>query len=344
MISDSAWRAGRGAGAGGSLRVRGGGRARPHGVAHGAPRTTPHAHSRLSIASRSGSVLEKRYSDTSSCLDEVPGALGVAGVLKLYWEDQPFDQIFNNGNTRFNDVSSLDNGKYNGEAIGLGSSVHLLQIEWQCLRVTQRPEAVVNVGNRSLAAAERSHSVDPTKTMMFQKPPMPLIQEHPIDKLNVENNNERDTSVNNNDVPAEPHSNYVNVTPVTIDAKAEIDYGNYANVDLTATLEKFESSLQILRSAGFSQEELDALEDIPEHEDDISTATTNTVHPSTECCNDHINYMHMEPLEISSSSSNKNCSDNIRRISHVSDPTQHSDTISTVSTRRSSSADFTKKT
>jgi hypothetical protein len=154
------------------------------------------------------------------------------------------------------------------------------------------------------------------------------------------NNNQCDTSVNNNNLPTEALSNYMNVTPVT-KKPVHIDYGNYANVDLTATLEKFESSLQILRSAGFSQEELDALEDIPEHDDDISTATTNTVHP-TDCCND-INYMHMEPLEISSSSSNKNCSDNISRISHVSDPTQHSDTVSTVSTRRSSSADFTKR-
>ncbi|XP_052755130.1 uncharacterized protein LOC113516035 isoform X2 [Galleria mellonella] len=214
------------------------------------------------------------------------------------------------------------------------------------------------------------------------KTPMPLIQEHPIDSstdvsslydtpkklkclLNgqscncshimsetknednnqtIQNNNACDTSVNNNDMSIESHSNYVNVTPVTKKKVPQIDYGNYANVDLTATLEKFESSLQILRSAGFSQDELDALEDIPEHDDDISTATTNTVHPSAECCNDHLNYMHMEPLENSSSSnSNKNYSDNISRISHVSDPTQHSDSISTISTRRSSSADFTKR-
>lgn len=92
-----------------------------------------------------------------------------------------------------------------------------------------------------------------------------------------------------------------------------------------------------MQSAGFSQEDLDALEDIPEH-DDISTATINTVH-ATDC--EHANYMQMEPLESSSSNSNKN-SDNISRISHVSDPT-HSDTVSTMSTRRSSSADFTKK-
>ncbi|XP_045451538.1 uncharacterized protein LOC123660522 [Melitaea cinxia] len=53
--------------------------------------------------------------------------------------------------------------------------------------------------------------------------------------------------------------------------------------------------------------------------------------------------MHMEPLENSSSSNSKNLSDNISRISHLSDPTQHSDTDNTISTRRSSSADFTKR-
>lgn len=152
-----------------------------------------------------------------------------------------------------------------------------------------------------------------------------------------ENNNTCDTSVNDTE-----HSNYVNVTPTTL--KPQIDLSNYANID-RATLEEFESSLRILRDAGFSQEELDALEDIPEHEDDISTVTTNTVHPSTECCNEHMNYMHMEPLENSLSSNSKNFSDNISisRISHVSDPTQHSDTDNTISTRRSSSADFTKR-
>ncbi|XP_049876318.1 uncharacterized protein LOC126373959 [Pectinophora gossypiella] len=212
------------------------------------------------------------------------------------------------------------------------------------------------------------------------KTPMPLIQEHPVDtstdaaslydtpkKLKClmngqacncsqndttpednlqinENNNTCDTSVNNNeDTTLESHSNYVNVTPVTKKPMPQLDYGNYANLDLSATLEKFESSLQILRSAGFSQEELDALDAIPENDDDVSSATTNTVHP-TDCCNEHLNYMHMEPLEVSSSSnSNRNCSDNISRISHVSDPTQHSESDNTISTRRSSSADFTKR-
>lgn len=107
-------------------------------------------------------------------------------------------------------------------------------------------------------------------------------------------------------------------------------------MDLT-TLDKFESSLQILRSAGFSPEDL---EETTELESDVSTA--NTVH-QTECCNNHANYMHMDGLEISiSSNSHKNNSDNVSRISHISDPT-HSDIDNTISTRRSSSADFTKR-
>lgn len=163
-----------------------------------------------------------------------------------------------------------------------------------------------------------------------------LINGQPCACTETKTNNQPDS--NQTETNEESHTNYVNVTPISI--KPELDYGNYMNVDLATTLEKFESSLQILRSAGFSQEELEGLEDIPEHDDDISTATTNTVH-QTECCD--LNFMQTE-LEISSSSnSNKNCSDNISRISHVSDPTQHSESDNTLSTRRSSSADFTKR-
>lgn len=141
----------------------------------------------------------------------------------------------------------------------------------------------------------------------------------------------------------ESHSNYVNIEPVPPRPKKRSDltnHNNYANLDISATLDKFETSLQILRSAGFSQEDLDALEDIPENDDEVN----DTAHPSLDCCNDHLNYVHMEPLEMSNSSnSNKNASDNISRISHVSDPTQNSETDNTTSTRRSSSADFTKR-
>lgn len=210
------------------------------------------------------------------------------------------------------------------------------------------------------------------------KTPMPLIQEHPVD-TNQEASSLYDTpkklkcliygqtcdcSQNTvepkiledqvhaehtcdivNSKVTEPHSNYVNITPVTIDKpQLQLEYTNYANIDLSATLEKFENSLQILRSAGFSQEELDALEDIPEHDDDNISMVTKAAHPSTECCNEHLNYMHMEPLEISSSSnSNKMYSDNVSRISHVSDPSQHTDSFNNLNTRRSSSADFTKR-
>ncbi|CAG4982182.1 unnamed protein product [Colias eurytheme] len=195
------------------------------------------------------------------------------------------------------------------------------------------------------------------------KTPMPLIQEHPAD-VHVDasslydtpkklkcligqpcgcNHNETKNDDNQNNIEStcdnsvNENSNYMNVVPAP--KKPQIDLSNYANID-RATLEEFESSLRILRSAGFSQEELDALEDIPEHDDDISTATNNTVNQN-DCCNDHLNYMHLEP-ENSCSSNSKNCSDNVSRISHVSDPT-HSETDTTISTRRSSSADFTKR-
>ncbi|XP_013180091.1 PREDICTED: protein Dok-7-like [Papilio xuthus] len=198
------------------------------------------------------------------------------------------------------------------------------------------------------------------------KTPMPLIQEHPIDanseaaslydtpkKLKCLMNGQpcgcshgdqvkADTGQTDEPVgedgaeQADMQSNYVNVTPVT--KTQPVDYGNYANIDLNATLEKFESSLQILRSAGFSQEELDALEDIPEHDDDISTATMNTAVLPADCCPEHAGYLHMGPLD-----SARHCADNISRASHLSDPTQHSDTDNTVSTRRSSSADFTRR-
>ncbi|GBP49491.1 hypothetical protein EVAR_45466_1 [Eumeta japonica] len=210
------------------------------------------------------------------------------------------------------------------------------------------------------------------------KTPMPLIQEHPIDPANNKdastlydtpkklkcliNGQSCNCSLNTEDLKveetAEParaggggggrdgdaeHSNYVNITPVCADAPApRVDYGNYANVDLNATLEKFESSIQILKSAGFSQEEIEALEDIPEHDDDVSTTTANTVHPLTECCNDHLNYMHMEPLDVGGSG-NRNYSDDVSGISHVSDPAQRSDADRAASARRSSSADFTKR-
>ncbi|VVC94572.1 unnamed protein product [Leptidea sinapis] len=143
--------------------------------------------------------------------------------------------------------------------------------------------------------------------------------------------NQTETSDNNE------QTNYANLSPPP--KPPQIDLTNYANID-RATLEEFENSLRILRSAGFSQEELDALDDIPEHDDDLSSTTTNTVHMPTEYCNDHISYMHLE--ESSMSSNSKHLSDNISRISHFSDPT-HSETDNTTSTRRSSSADFTKR-
>ncbi|XP_052743375.1 uncharacterized protein LOC112050638 [Bicyclus anynana] len=393
------------------------------------------AHSRLSVASRSGSVLDKRFSDTSSCMDDCfhqsmrsvsPSWGGPASQTMHCLSD--LDSSLDSNEDKFRRPTSLPRcssctGKIS--QLSRSSTMHtpgsIMSPVWTMENILEKrsdsdrasiysrssgsaseysvprsaclldksfdskraspvacctPTVPVKTGNTCQCwqqpkpcCCRKKTFNGPYENYDVPKTPMPLIQEHPVDvnadaaslydtpkKLKCllqqcdcsmneaknddnqthENNNTCDTSVNNET----EHSNYVNVTPASI--KPQIDLSNYANID-RATLEEFESSLRILRSAGFSQEELDALEDIPEHDDDISTATTNTVHPSTECCNDHLNYMHMEPLESSLSSNSKNFSDNISRISHVSDPTQHSDTDNTISTRRSSSADFTKR-
>ncbi|XP_061718699.1 uncharacterized protein LOC133526203 isoform X1 [Cydia pomonella] len=356
------------------------------------------AQSRLSVASRSGSVLEKRYSDTSSMDDGFPSLRSVSP-----WA--PTSQTMH----CISDLdSSMEEDKFRrptslprcSSCIGkishltrssVGTPGSMMSPVWTMGSIVEKRSDCdrASIYSRSSGSASEYNTESkrgspvccpsiPAKTgpcpcwqpkpcccRKFSGPyenydvpktPMPLIQEHPIDggdtkslydtpkKLKCLLNQTCNCSEakNQDTVHNESHSNYVNVTPMP-EKPTRVHNCNYANLDLSATLEKFESSLQILRSAGFSQEELDALEDIPENDDDISTATTNTVHPSAGCCNEHSNYMHMEPLEISSSSnSNRNCSDNISRISHVSDPTQHSES-DTISTRRSSSADFTKR-
>ncbi|XP_047535224.1 uncharacterized protein LOC125069715 [Vanessa atalanta] len=394
------------------------------------------AHSRLSVASRSGSVLEKRFSDTSSCMDDcfnqsmrsvspswaAPGSQTMHCLSDLDTSLDSNEDKFrrptslprcsscigkishltrsstmNTPGSIMSPVWTMDNimekrsdsdrasiySRSSGSAseYSVPRSACLLDKSFESKRSSPvgccTPTVPVKTGNTCQCwqqpkpcCCKKKTFNGPYENYDVPKTPMPLIQEHPVDVISDaaslydtpkklkcligqscgcalnetkndenqthDNNNTCDTSVNNN---IESHSNYVNVTPTSI---KPIELSNYANIDRT-TLDDFENSLHILRNAGFSQEELDALEDIPEHDDDISTATTNTVHPLTDCCNDHINYMHMEPLEISSSSNSKNFSDNISRISHLSDPTQHSDTDNTISTRRSSSADFTKR-
>ncbi|XP_068617550.1 protein Dok-7-like [Battus philenor] len=393
---------------------------------------TAHSHeaqSRLSVASRSGSVLEKRFSDSSSCVDECfhssarsvsPAWNGPASQTMHCLSD--LDSSLDSNEEKFRRPTSLPRCSFScmGKMSQLTRSStmntpgSMMSPMWTMENIMEKRSDSdrASIYSRSSGSASE-YSVPrgachldksfeskrgspvacctptvPAKTGACQcwqqktctckkkqyngpfenydvpKTPMPLIQEHPIDvnsdaaslydtpkKLKCLMNGqacgcarpvpEADGDACGDHQPADPQSNYVNVTPAA--DNRPVDYGNYANIDLNATLEKFESSLQILRSAGFSQEELDALEDIPEHDDDISTATMNTaVHPN-ECCNDHSNYTHMEPLDSSSSHSNRNFSDNVSRISHVSDPTQASDTDNTASTRRSSSADFTKR-
>ncbi|KAG6447522.1 hypothetical protein O3G_MSEX005006 [Manduca sexta] len=378
------------------------------------------AQSRLSIASRSGSVMEKRFSDTSSCLDDCfhpsmrsvsPSWAGPASHTMhcLSELDGSVD-----GDDKFRRPTSLPRcssciGKISNltRSSTMGTPGSIMSPVWTMDNIIEKRSDSDRASIYSRSSGSASEYSVPRSTCLLdksfdskraspvgcctptvpaktgacqcwqQKPcccrkkpfsgpyenydvpktPMPLIQEHPVDghtdpsslydtpkklKCVISDQpcgceHQQDTDKCDISVSEEPEqANYVNVTPLPKKPAKEVDYGNYANIDLNATLEKFQNSLHILRSAGFSQEELDALEDIPEHDDDISTATTNTVHPSTECC------MHTENAESSSSNSNKNYSDNISRISHISDPT-HSDADLTMSTRRSSSADFTKR-
>ncbi|XP_041981774.1 uncharacterized protein LOC121735161 isoform X2 [Aricia agestis] len=375
---------------------------------------TLHSHeaqSRLSIASRSGSVLEKRFSDTSSCMEDFnqslrsssPWAPNSQTMHCLSDLDSSIDSEDRRRPTSLPRCSScIGKISHLTRSSTMNTPGSLMSPVWTMENILEKRSDSdrASIYSRSSGSAseysvprgcmldksfdsKRSSPVAcctptvPVKTgntcQCWQQPkpcccrkkfngpyenydvpkmPMPLIQEHPGDasaaslydtpkKLKcligrpcgcAEPAPDDNQTQNNNCDTSDSNSNYVNVTP----AKT-LDLSNYANID-RATLEEFESSLRILRSAGFSQEELDALEDIPEH-DDMSTATT--VH-QTDCCTDHLNYMPMEPLENSYSSTSKNYSDNISRISHVSDPT-HSDTDNTMSTRRSSSADFTKR-
>lgn len=61
------------------------------------------------------------------------------------------------------------------------------------------------------------------------------------------------------------HSNYTNIEPIT-DSTVKKTIQEQPSVDLSLILDEFESSEQILRNAGFCQDEIDGLEDIPENE------------------------------------------------------------------------------
>ncbi|CAH2044243.1 unnamed protein product, partial [Iphiclides podalirius] len=379
---------------------------------------THEAQSRLSVASRSGSVLEKRFSDTSSCADECfhssmrsvsPAWNGPASQTMHCLSD--LDSSLDSNEDKFRRPTSLPRCSFScmGKMSQLTRSStmatpgSMMSPVWTMENIMEKrsdsdrasiysrssgsaseysvprgaclldksfeskrgspvacctPTVPVKTGNTcqcwqqpKTCSCRKKQYNGPYENYDVPKTPMPLIQEHP-DSARSDAASLYDTpkklkclingqacvcshSADKSEGARQPDAcdtnepdqcNYVNVTPT----KGELDYGNYANIDLNATLEKFESSLQILRSAGFSQEELDALEDIPEHED--STATLDTAVPNC----DHSDYTPMD-------SSSRNLSDNVSRISHVSDPTQHSDTENTVSTRRSSSADFTRQ-
>ncbi|CAG9564451.1 unnamed protein product [Danaus chrysippus] len=364
---------------------------------------THEAHSRLSIASRSGSVLEKRFSDTSSCMDDcfnqslrsvspawpAPTSHTMHCLSDLDSSLDSNDDKFrrptslprcsscvgkishltrsstmNTPGSMMSPVWTMDNiiekrsdsdrasiySRSSGSAseYSVPRSACMLDKSFENKRGSPvagcTPTVPVKTGctcwqqTRTCCCKKKTFN-GPYENYDVPKTPMPLIKEHPVDSTDAaslydtpkklkcltgqcscshNDNKEEQTHAHTDDT----NTNYVNVTP-----QQDIDLSNYANID-KATLEEFESSLRILRSAGFSQEELDALEDIPEH-DDKQRATS-------ECCNN------MEHTENSSCSNSKH-SDNISRISHVSDNTQQTSSDNTISTRRASSADFTKR-
>ncbi|OWR43660.1 hypothetical protein KGM_201006B, partial [Danaus plexippus plexippus] len=381
---------------------------------------THEAHSRLSIASRSGSVLEKRFSDTSSCMEDcfnqslrsvspawpAPTSHTMHCLSDLDSSMDSNDDKFrrptslprcsscvgkishltrsstlNTPGSMMSPVWTMDNimekrsdsdrasiySRSSGSAseYSVPRSACMLDKSFEAKRGSPvavcTPTVPAKTGctcwqqTRTCCCKKKTFN-GPYENYDVPKTPMPLIKEHPADSAEASslydtpkklkcltgqcacshNDNQEEQTHTAYTETGDTNANYVNVTP-----QQDIDLSNYANID-KATLDEFESSLRILRSAGFSQEELDALEDIPEHDRDMAAAPNDAAHPPAECCNRHASYMHMEPLENSSCSNSKH-SDNISRISHVSDPTQQSESDNTISTRRSSSADFTKR-
>lgn len=75
-----------------------------------------------------------------------------------------------------------------------------------------------------------------------------------------------DISISSTNPPTpDCHSNYVNIEPVDDKTKKK-DQSNKELSELTVTLEKYVSSAEILRNAGFSQDEIDELENTAEKE------------------------------------------------------------------------------
>lgn len=142
----------------------------------------------------------------------------------------------------------------------------------------------------------------------------------PVNKLALDLTiTEEDTTVN---------SNYINIEP---SVSTPNNILNQPVEDLSLSLEEFESSAQILRIAGFSQDEIDGLEDIPENEPLSNKSTPNkTCQP---------NYMCMEPQDAKSTPIVNKDVKTPEKICFESSFTENAK----LTRRKSSSADFLKK-
>lgn len=130
-------------------------------------------------------------------------------------------------------------------------------------------------------------------------------------------------------------SNYVNIEPADGKTKLQNEESNKELSDLTVTLEKFVSSAEILRNAGFSQDEIDELENTAEKE--IALDPCNKIIP--EATNEkNGGYLLMQPVDGTIP---------YRSPSAFGGEIAHSQRIidegKNLSKRKSSSADFLQK-
>ncbi|XP_077290923.1 uncharacterized protein LOC143914534 isoform X2 [Arctopsyche grandis] len=121
------------------------------------------------------------------------------------------------------------------------------------------------------------------------------------------------------------HSNYTNIEPIT-DSTMNKTTQEQPSVDMSLILDEFESSAQILRNAGFCQDEIDGLEDIPENE--------------PLCMNHEHHYSCTDSQNTKTSLSNYNTPEKSFGVKGFESSFAEN---STLTRRKSSSADFLKK-
>lgn len=124
------------------------------------------------------------------------------------------------------------------------------------------------------------------------------------------------------------HSNYVNIEPILEESCEKLF--SESTADLSATLQDFESSAQILKNAGFSQDEIDELEELTIIEDSNANDSTFFEKEQTITHN-HNNYLVMQPLETLTLPKNNQTNNKFSLID------------GTLTKRKSSSAEFLKE-